>query len=99
MPKMIKALFLKDNKISPWRSAITERVIPHPGQYISKYLYVKHCGKVIFFATNTAVKYRAITATTGRRITNIFFEILYFFISFPCKKGGLLSALSPVIRM
>lgn len=96
---MIKALFLKDNKISPWRSAITERVIPQPGQYISKYLYVKHWGKVIFFATNTAVKYRAITATTGRRITNILFEILYFFISFLYKKGGLLSALSPVIRM
>ena len=93
---MIKALFLKDNKISPWRSAITERVIPQPGQYISKYLYVKHWGKVIFFATNTATKYKSIAEIIGNRTTNILSGTLYFFIFFSYKKGGLLSALSPV---
>lgn len=77
---MIKALFLKDNKISPWRSAITERVIPQPGQYIPKYLYVRHCGKVKLFATNTAAKYRTVTVITGKRMTNILSVILYFFI-------------------
>ena len=85
MPKIIKAFCLNESKKSKCNKAITDLVLPHPGQLMWKSVYVIHGGKEILFATYTANIHNKKTATKGTKNTSTFFTILLF-ITFLTKK-------------
>ncbi len=58
--------------MSPCKSAVTDRVIPQPGQYIPKMLYVKHVGSVKCSTIKTAAKYKTAAIKKGDAHIKIF---------------------------